>query len=305
MAILGLLTACEASEPAGPPLADRPSLALPLHELSGLVWREGVLVGVSDAESLAGIMDVARGEAHAVKLPLPHHSQGPQIEGVTVDALGRFWLLEEDPGAIYVVDFTPSVADPAATAELLHTFRLQVPSGDPLASAWAADSNARGEGLALIGGGHVLVAKQRRPVRLVEFGPAGDAARGVPAGAWPTENGTLPSAPETTLVPLAEWAPADDAATAQLVDISDLATTATTETDLWILGGRSHLVARLVRPLAPGAPTFALTAVQALPAPIGGLVFEGLALDDEGAMYLGVDRKRMDPNVAIVPIETP
>ncbi|MFO0746905.1 MAG: hypothetical protein U1F43_14720 [Myxococcota bacterium] len=282
--------------PSGPPVPGVPSLTLPLQELSGLAVSGGSLFGVGDASAKLAVMDLASRTARAVSLPLPHHAAGSQLEGVAIDAAGRVWALEEEPGAVYVL----ALDGDAAT--LLHTFHIVVPSGDPLHAAWKADANARGEGLALMAHGHVLVAKQRHPVRLIELGPAGDDPLGLPAPPLPGDALALPGEAASDLVPLAEWAPADDAATARIADISDLSAD---PSGVWILAGRSHLVARLALPLDPASATFAATDLRPLPTPIDGLVFEGLAFDGLGHALLGVDRKGRDPNVAVLPWVAP
>jgi hypothetical protein len=63
---------------------------------------------------------------------------------------------------------------------LERVLRLVVdPAHEEIHRAWAADDNARGEGLLLLREGHLVVAKQKDPVALLEFGPEGAAALGV------------------------------------------------------------------------------------------------------------------------------
>ena len=65
---------------------------------------------------------------------------------------------------------------------LRQTIHLQVSPDEPgFGRQWHEDENKRGEGLLLLDNGHVLVAKQSKPVRLIEFGPASE-----PGGIGPT-----------------------------------------------------------------------------------------------------------------------
>jgi hypothetical protein len=81
-------------------------------------------------------------------------------------------LLQEGPSRVLVLS--------AGLARVEAVVELAVAPGQPgFGREWGADDNARGEGLLLMARGHMLVAKQKDPVCLIEFGPAGDApARG-------------------------------------------------------------------------------------------------------------------------------
>jgi hypothetical protein len=67
---------------------------------------------------------------------------------------------------------------------LVGLIALHVPKGDARwRRAWRADPNARAEALVLLRHGHILVIKQKDPVRLIEFGPPGNP----PVGLGPRE----------------------------------------------------------------------------------------------------------------------
>jgi hypothetical protein len=81
-------------------------------------------------------------------------------------------LLQEGPSRVLVLS--------AGLARVEAVVELAVAPGQPgFGREWADDDNARGEGLLLMDRGHLLVAKQKDPVCLIEFGPAGDAPLGV------------------------------------------------------------------------------------------------------------------------------
>jgi hypothetical protein len=82
----------------------------------------------------------------------------PQIEAVRVDGLGRVLLLQETPPRVELVD--PKALKVVASIDLA----IEV-SGE-IARAWADPKGSRGEGMVLLRGGHLLVAKEKKPAAL-------------------------------------------------------------------------------------------------------------------------------------------
>ena len=79
---------------------------------------------------------------------------------------------------------------------------LSVPRDQPdLGPEWYGDDNARGEGLLLLRNGHILVGKQRKEPRLIEFGPPDDAPKASPLvmGCDPTRRFRSPMQIESPL----------------------------------------------------------------------------------------------------------
>jgi hypothetical protein len=126
----------------------------------------------------------SKAEMRGSGTPGPGEGDGAMVatEGKNV---GRVLLLQEGPSRVLVLS--------AGLARVEAVVELAVASGQPgFGREWADDDNARGEGLLLMARGHMLVAKQKDPVCLIEFGPAGDAPLGV--------------SPETLLAPGARLA---------------------------------------------------------------------------------------------------
>ena len=159
---------------------------LGLAEVSGLALRRdpsgaAELIAISDrSTTLARLRAAAddrlaadrRGRRatrhHAVGgLPadLDHADRGSQWEGVAAVADGRVLVLREYGSELLVL--SPD----------LH-FERRIALRHP----WEGDGQAGLESLLLLRNGHVVSAKQRDPLRLLEFGPAGDE----PAGLTPT-----------------------------------------------------------------------------------------------------------------------
>src|SRR6266480_674980 len=67
---------------------------------------------------------------------------------------------------------------------------------DEIAQAWSDPKGSRGEGMVLLRGGHLLVAKEKKPAAFIEFGPPHSRSRGLVRGGaladgerWPIKKG--------------------------------------------------------------------------------------------------------------------
>ncbi|MCU0483774.1 MAG: SdiA-regulated domain-containing protein, partial [Chloroflexi bacterium] len=210
----------------------------------------------------------------------------PQIEAVCADGAGRVLLLQESPPRAELVD-------PAAR-RVVASIALEVPGEHPLAAAWLDPTGSRGEGAVFLASGHLLVAKEKDPPALIEFGPAGEAAGGyrpdaaVPDGAaWPV------AASELTFVPLATWTP-DAGLRAACRDFSDLEVGP--DGRLYLLSDQSASIARLGDLHPPGGTaradaTWALGRLRGKP--------EGLAFTARGLAIVALDTRRARDNLAL------
>ena len=264
-------------------IADRWSLALP--ELSGLshcrdAAHAGQLLAVGD-ETFGLDRSPARSETPPDPVELgalvrdltSESDEGSQWEAVTADASGRVFVLQEQPGHVFV--FAP------ALNALVAALALEVPDEDGWQHAWVEDENARGEALALLKNGHVLVVKQKKP-RLIEFGPREHE----PAGLSPD---TLLSPDEAfevagvELSPLASWG-LSDADAERFKSVSDAAVS--DEGALYLVSSKSCRIAR-VEPAAPGDDHAVLTDFADLPSEIP--MAEGLTFLEPGLALVGSD----------------
>lgn len=168
-----------------------------------------------------------------------------QWEGLTTDGDGRVVILEENPGRLFVLDGDLSALE--------HTVELSVRRGDgevaeALRDDWKADANSRAEGLVLLPGGHVLVAKEKAPRLLVEFGPRGEAPTGF-RGDDLTRAASQAFRPTAeTFVPLFAWQ-LGDRAKAEVDDLSEL--TVGPDGRLYVLSDQSRRIARVEATLRP------------------------------------------------------
>jgi hypothetical protein len=271
---------------------------IPLPEVSGLCLfrRPGgdvVLVAIGDASAIlvaAPVVDDHLGDwqEHDLAAAAPGiiSPRGIQVEGIDGDAAGILLLLREQPSQALVAD--------TIARRLVATIDLDVPRG-PVARAWEKGVNSRGEGLVLLDGGHLLVAKEKDPPALLEFGPAG----ATPGGFGPDRilgagvNWQVPGGETVRYEALATWLLDDDLAD-DLGDVSDLAVDA---------GGRLHLLsdqsAKLVR-LAPelrGSQVIAevVATIEGKPDKA-----EGLVMLPDGRALVALDTKRPRDNLLLV-----
>ncbi len=271
---------------------------LPIAEVSGLATLPGApaeLVAVGDdTASIArfpGVVGAGLREAMKVALPkLKAKSAG--LEAIATDAAGRVYVMSEGSGRITRYD----LGDGKKKAK--HELRWQLDvGGHPIAKRWKAAENARGEGLLVLGADRFLVAKQRKPRLLIEFGPAGAQPIGV-------RQGKVQSAGRAAggkIVPLSTWELAVEARD-HFEDLSDLARGP--DGQLYVISSRSARVGRIVLPLSSSADTFEIDKGWDLPAlgePGDELKPEGLTFLPDRSVVVGFDRDFGKPNLLWMP----
>lgn len=220
------------------------SIDIPVVEASGIASRTGVdgtrqvlVVGDRTSEVAVGtigdggaitwtVLDLAEVEGWPVMLG------DSQFESIAADDGSLVAIMREDPPVVFVAD--------APQRRLV--CRIVLDDRPALVGMWD-EANSRGEGMALLRGGRLLVAKEKHPAALVEFAPAGVAAQGVGSGDFlgPAERWQAPSG-DVTYSAVAVWELAGDAAES-FRDISAIGKTAAG--DLWLLSDKSRTVGRL------------------------------------------------------------
>lgn len=210
----------------------------------------------------------------------------PQVEAIAVDGAGRVLLLQESPARAELIDL--------GAARVVASFALDVPDEGPVGRSWADPDGSRGEGVLLLAGGHLLVAKEKKPAAFVEFGPPSGLSCGV-AGPlardgrrWPVTDG------DHRYVALAVWRP-DEALKKACRDFSDLSVGP--DGHLYVLSDQSESIAR-VGALRPGGGTASLEASWK----IAGLKGkpEGLAFTGDGRAIVALDKKKKRRNLALL-----
>jgi hypothetical protein len=146
---------------------------VPLHEVSGICLRRSrngrmSLVAVGDRASKIAWFSLSRhddGEIdwHTNDISKLSGSMLPtddsQIEAVCADGVGRVLLLQETPPRVELID-------PKALAAVA-SIDLMVRGRNEIARAWSDPKGSRGEGMALLPGGHLLIAKEKKPAAFI------------------------------------------------------------------------------------------------------------------------------------------
>lgn len=211
----------------------------------------------------------------------------PQIEAVCADGLGRILLLQESPPRVELID--PEVGAVVALID------LAVEGSDQIAQAWSDPKGSRGEGMVLLRGGHLLVAKEKKPAAFIEFGPQNSRSQGLlrdgalaDGEMWPIKNG------RHSFVSLATWLP-DKALAKACADFSDLEIGP--DGCLYLLSDKSFTIARL-DDLPAGGGTVSLLDAWELGDMDGKP--EGLAFTAEGRAVVGLDTRKARRNLVLL-----
>ena len=285
--------------------------ALPLTEISAFALRQGeagtelIAVGDDDFGVLCVPLsdDGQLGESKRCdlwrKLPMDvvASSDGSQFEGVACDGDGRVLVLQEGPARVLVLS--------RRLDTLLHTIRLIVDPDEPdFGEKWHDDDNARGEGMVLLRDGHLLIAKQRKPIRLIEFGPPGADPLGVSPDTLLPADASYDVASrdgDVELAVLASWRLADGEDEDAFESINDLACDA--DGRLFLLSSRARRIACIEEALQADESHARFAEVWDLPDGTPGGDDdrpEALALPFEGAALVGIDTKKPGDNVAFI-----
>lgn len=282
--------------PVGDALEIVDRLRIPLAEVSGLAClrRSGgaLLVAVGDNDASLATADVGAGGAVGEWRVVTSDELGArpdaavrfrQLEAVAVDGAGRAWVVTEGTSLLGGIDLAAGATVGGAS--------LETATLPELDRHWSKRDASRSEGLLLLAQGHLLIAKEKDPAGLVEFGPAGEDPLGVSAATLLQADeafGLLagePGGPPPALVALAWW-PLPSSVGKAFADLSDLAVDGSS--GVWVLSDESRRIGRLRLPLVVGEAV-GIDPVADLPKKVGKP--EGLALLPGDLIAVADDRK--------------
>lgn len=256
---------------------------VPLREVSGLAVHGSDLLAVGDHDPV--VFTAALGEwplrwrgIDLGGLNLP--DGGTQFEAIVSTGADTVLVLQEQPARVLQLD----LAAPA----LLGQLHLEVPEGHELREAWLGDRSSRGEALLLADRGHLIVVKEKDPVAILEFGPAGDA----PVG-W-TRSGAAAAPPigDAALTVLATWWLGGELAH-RLPDISDA--TVGPDGRLYVVSDQGSAIARMPDSLDPAGGTVDADAIWRVAGHPENA--EGLAILQDGTPLVALDTKSPKKNL--------
>jgi hypothetical protein len=274
---------------------------VPLREVSGICVRRRrnhrkSLIAVGDRAAKIAWFSQPRSDRGRIdwhtskisKLPgsmLP--KRDPQIEAVCADGLGRILLLQETPPRVELID--PKALKVFAWIDLV------VEGREGIARSWSDPKGSRGEGVVLLPGGHLLVAKEKRPAAFIEFGPPGSRSRGLVRGGaladgerWRIKKG------HHRFVALAIWLP-NKTLRKTCADFSDLEIGP--DGYLYLLSDKSFTIAR-IDDLTVGGGTASLVDAWRL-SDLDGKP-EGLAFTAEGRAIVALDTRKPRQNLVLL-----
>jgi SdiA-regulated len=274
---------------------------VPLREVSGICLRRGrnsqmSLIAIGDRVATLVWTSVPHEEEglpvwHTIDIAglpgsgLPAHD--PQIEAVCADGAARVLLLQEAPPRAELVDLGRS--------RVVASINLTVEGRSEVARSWSDPKGSRGEGVVFLPGGHLLVAKEKDPTALIEFGPRGARSRGLQRGGalaggarWSGADGNQ------EFVARAVWLP-DNTLRKTCADFSDLEIGP--DGRLYLLSDQSATIARIDE-LVPGGGVAALTASWRLD-DVGGKP-EGLAFTQDGRAIVALDKRKKRQNLVLL-----
>jgi hypothetical protein len=196
-------------------------------------------------------------------------------------------LLQETPPRVELID--------VEALRAVTSIDLVVEGRGEIARAWSDPKGSRGEGVVLLPGGHLLVAKEKKPAALIEFGPPHSRSRGLARGGalangarWPIKRG------RHRFVALAIWLP-DKKLAKTCADFSDLEIGP--DGCLYLLSDKSFTIARL-DDLPAGGGTAALLDAWRL-GDLDGKP-EGLAFTAQGRAIVGLDTRKARRNLVLL-----
>jgi hypothetical protein len=274
---------------------------VPLREVSGICLRRSTngrmsLIAVGDRVATIAWFSQPRSDEGRIdwhtnnigKLSgsmLPRDD--PQVEAICADGLGRVLILQETPPRAELID--PKASKVVASIDLAVEGRGEV------ARAWSDPNGSRAEGMALLPGGHLLVANEKKPAAFIEFGPPQSRSQGLAHGGaladgarWPIQEG------HHRFVALAIWLPNKTLAKT-CADFSDLEIGP--DGYLYLLSDESSTIARL-DDLPAGGGTAALLDAWRL-GDLGGKP-EGLTFTPQGRAIVGLDTRKPRRNLVLL-----
>jgi uncharacterized protein YjiK len=285
------------------PLQILESYTLPAVEVSGMAWRTNPetkrreLVVVGDRDHKIYLVDwenrkkgLATREIHlkSAEPKIDADSSQSEWESVFSDETGRVFIVQENPAMILIVsaDLTKVEGQIALRPS---------PKG---AESQPAKGNSGGEGLVPLKNGHFLVLKEKNPLQVIEFAPAGEEAAGYLAELSIERKGTfpIPKVSPTEFFPAFTWQLSSEHE--ELFEDSSGLNPDPNGT-LYLLGDQKNLIGRIGPKLKKDKALIKIDHLWSLPSSIRQP--EGMVIDENDQPIVAVDRKNTKrPNLFLL-----
>lgn len=214
-----------------------------------------------------------------------------QWEAFAIDGRGRNFLLQESSHAIIVMN--SSMSDVQNVVNFDFSKSKFAPSRDSKKQK-KVDDDLSAEGFVLLRNGHILIAKEKNPAVLGEFGPAGSKALGINKDTILGDNEVFEiqgNAERSSLVLLAEWRIAGHGK----CDVADL--TADKSGVVYVLSENCRSIQKIDR-LVPDGEVAVPVNQWRLPKSVRNP--EGFSIDELNRFWVVSDLKERGNNLFIV-----
>lgn len=291
---LGLFLACQSPKEISQELKILESYSLDIPEISGLSWRqdphrptEKQLVIVTDKKNEVYLLNWGERNLslNLKKIDLnlmskkweSIHFKG-QWESVYADESGRIFLLQEHPTQIVVLNSELTEIELVISLEINAELKKEL--------LWDEHPNSQGEGVLLLKNGHVLVSKEKKPMRLMEFLPQGHTAQGFMPALSLEQEGQFPLPKDQKLFAQKVWKMSDELEK-KVVDVSGVNIGAFER--LFLLSDQGRSIIEIENQLSVNQTELKLKNIIRLPKQLKKA--EGMVLDENNRPIVAIDAK--------------
>ncbi|MDQ3784063.1 MAG: SdiA-regulated domain-containing protein [Actinomycetota bacterium] len=216
-------------------------------------------------------------------------TQGSQWEAADGDVSGRVFVLQEEPAVVFVLN--PGMDELVSRITLAN----RTPEGEDF--GLGTSPNSQGEGLVLLRNGHILIAKEKDPPVLMEYGPSQERPEGLtPDLLFATSDEfPLPQELRTEFNLLTIWRLSSSAGDA-IKDISDIAVGP--DEGLYLLSDESACIAQIERTLDPAQEHLEVASLWNLPSELEQP--EGLVVTGDRTPLVAIDSGERTRNLFVL-----
>ena len=262
------------------------SYSLPIREISGMCWmgnpdnskKQIALIG--DHDNFVYLLDWenrSRGlNLKKVDLQkLTDEVLDGGWESIASDDTGRLFILQEEPSRIIVLN--------KELNKITHNIELV---------RWGDKKNSAAEGITLLKNGHILITKEKKPLRLVEFSSRGDRALGYNKNLSLENSGSFPlnSKKKKLQFYSKHYWQLKKSDKDKLRDVSGI--NIDNNNELYLLSDKNHVIAHLGNDLSIKSHSLELKKIFALPSEFDKV--EGMVIDSKKRAIIAIDKKDTD-----------